>query len=501
MNPLGTGMFTVDFSSTDEFLLLAGNTTNDTVDEFNGQTGAFLSTFASGISGLSDLGLVIGPDGNIYVCTQEGSNSTILRYDDAGNPLPSAGNNGAIFVAAGSGGLNNPESETFGPDGNLYVADIGTESVLEFDGTTGAFIRTFVTSGSGGLTAPDEIRFGPDGDLYVSAFAGFSQASNGVLRYDGHTGTPLPSAGNSGAMFVAEGSGGLSGPNGFCFGPDGELYIADALSNTVRRYDGETGAPAPAPGQSGAIYVTASSGGLGFGDGITFGPDGNLYVANLDYGTVGILRYQGPTGPDPGGFLGVFIPQGSGGSGVLSDPVFLPEQGTGAPASRGPSPLFVGEPKGPASVAARSTQAQLQPVVTQAIAYLAAAGHNISVLSHGQLHVVGFASIDPGIPGHDRMTSTLGAGLRRYPGAVDHLLQKGDLSLGVRIMALGTREAGSTRATTASLRPSAQDAWAPVRVFARRSPRFAVTGARKGPHNPDLIDLTRVCPLRCRSHR
>ena len=40
-----------------------------------------------------------------------------------GSPLPAAGQSGATFVAAGSGGLAGPLDLTFGPDGNLYVAN------------------------------------------------------------------------------------------------------------------------------------------------------------------------------------------------------------------------------------------------------------------------------------------------------------------------------------------------------------------------------------------
>ena len=42
----------------------------------------------------------------------------------------------------------------FGPDGNLYVCSGGTDSILRYNGSTGAFLNTFVTTGSGGLTGP-----------------------------------------------------------------------------------------------------------------------------------------------------------------------------------------------------------------------------------------------------------------------------------------------------------------------------------------------------------
>ena len=73
-----------------------------------------------------------------------------------------------------------------GPDGNAYVVSWGTNSVLSYNGTTGAFIGTFVSSGSGGLSSPEGLTFGPDGNLYVSSYS-----SNSVLRYSGANGAFL----------------------------------------------------------------------------------------------------------------------------------------------------------------------------------------------------------------------------------------------------------------------------------------------------------------------
>jgi hypothetical protein len=45
----------------------------------------------------------------------------------------------------------------------LLVSNLADSSVLEFDGSTGAFVGVFVAPGSGGLNNVQCLTFGPDG--------------------------------------------------------------------------------------------------------------------------------------------------------------------------------------------------------------------------------------------------------------------------------------------------------------------------------------------------
>ncbi len=236
------------------------------------------------------------PQGTFLVGNSRGNN--VLRFD--GN----TGNYLGEFIPPGSGGLSNPDTMVFGPDGNgddksdIYVAsgeDPGNSAdpipsaVLRYDGITGAFIDKFVGDNpntaadeTGGLSRPYGLAFGPDGNFYVSSFL-----SDQILRYNGKTGQFIDvfASGNQQA-------GGLNGPNGLLFAPDGNLYVttqgsvarngkADfsaSFPSQVLRYNPQTGqssifaSPDPSPRSQGFTSLL----------GMAIGPaDGDLYVSDF----------------------------------------------------------------------------------------------------------------------------------------------------------------------------------------------------------------------------
>ena len=112
-----------------------------------------------------------------------------------------------------------PTGLAFGPDGSLYVVRGGSDSILRFDGNTGASLGTFVPTGSAGLRMPSALAFAPDGSLLVA-----SAGSGDVLPYDGTTGSFL------GAPLVTSGSGGLDTPTGLLIIASAEVPEPSALS-------------------------------------------------------------------------------------------------------------------------------------------------------------------------------------------------------------------------------------------------------------------------------
>ncbi len=168
----------------------------------------------------------------------------------------------------------------YAQDQYLLVSNREGRDILRYDAKTGAFVDVFISAETGGMNVPYGMTLGPDGDLYVTSTRTeiFPDFDPRVLKFDSHTGAYLGVFASNSAM---------SGPADLTFGPDGNLYVADSSAN-VFRFDGNTGASMGifASGHPGDSYR-----------GLAWGPDGNLYV-----GTVAdhFDRFNGVTGVSMG---------------------------------------------------------------------------------------------------------------------------------------------------------------------------------------------------------
>jgi len=143
--------------------VLIGDGANE-ITEYDGTTGDFIRVFASNIGSLQN-GLAIGPNGNLFA--GDTLTNSVHEYALDGSD---------IGVFASGGGLFFPAGVTFGgPNDDLFVVGADSQAILEYDGTTGAFIGTLVSN----LSLPIGLRFGPNGNLWASDIV-----TNLIMEYD-----------------------------------------------------------------------------------------------------------------------------------------------------------------------------------------------------------------------------------------------------------------------------------------------------------------------------
>ena len=188
----------------------------NTIERYNGTTGAFMGTFAVRTDQRRADHRV--PQ-RLHVRGQRVHQpGAAIRRHDRGVP--------GRVRRAGSGGINGPYGMAFGPDGNLYVSGRNSNNVVEYNGTTGAYIRTFVAAGSGGLSLPEGIDVRPERAVPVR---GEFSGTNQVLKYNAQTG----------AYVGVAASAGLGSTHDVKFGADGLLYVLERREQSHPALHGE----------------------------------------------------------------------------------------------------------------------------------------------------------------------------------------------------------------------------------------------------------------------
>jgi hypothetical protein len=329
---------TAPLALADDHLLVSGFD-SDSVTRYAATTGAPLGALAAaGQDGV--LGLAVGLDGQLYVCSE--ATDEVLRFDAAsGAFLGKFIWDDPATVPDDTGGLDGPSGIVFGPDEHAYVCSFANDSVIEYDGRSGAFVRVLVASGTGGLNGPDAgLAFGPDGNLYVPSFF-----NDRVKRFAISNGAFLNN-------FIGPPAG-LSRPRTVVFPGDGFVYVTSEGNDRVIQCDAITGAFVRNLVSDDPLTPADETGGLDGPTGLAFGFDGRVLVASLL--TDAVLRYDAASGA----FLDVLVPAGSG----ADAPTFLllrPDARNYGPLtsnSFGPGATLVAE--GSSSVAAQRLELAL----------------------------------------------------------------------------------------------------------------------------------------------
>ena len=225
-------------------------------------------------------GIAVDKNGNIYIAMRD--HNIISRVDTHGNMTRFAGTGESGFSGddgkATEARLKIPAGLTFDKKGNLYIADRNNHRIRKVDTrgiiTTVAGNGTAGFSGDGGkatqaqLSLPSGVVVDDKGNIYIS------DRSNDRVRMVDNKGIITTFAGNGvdgykgdlGPATQAQ----LSKPFGLALDKKGNLYIADRVSNRVRKVNPQ-----------GIITTVAGDGGFFF-----MGDNGPAYRASL----------AGPTG-------------------------------------------------------------------------------------------------------------------------------------------------------------------------------------------------------------
>jgi streptogramin lyase len=192
--------------------------------------------------------------GDLYIVDM--TNHAVRRVDMKTGVITTFAGNGKAGYA-GDGGpakdaqFKQPHSIHFDPAGDLYICDIGNNVIRKVDMKSG-IISTFAGTGKAGptpdgapiagtpLNGPRSIDFDADGNLWL-----VTRAGNQVFKFDLKAGKIHHIAGNGKKGFTGHGGPAkdatLSGPKGIAVAPDGNVYLADTESHTVRMIDVKMG--------------------------------------------------------------------------------------------------------------------------------------------------------------------------------------------------------------------------------------------------------------------
>jgi streptogramin lyase len=255
-------------------------------------------------------GVTRGPDGALYVC--EFSGNVVRRIDDKGRISLIAGNGSAGY--SGDGGpavkaqLNKPHEIRFGPDGALYISDMSTHTIRRVDMKTG-IISTFAGTGKAGFSGdggpataaqlkdPIAIQFGPDGSLYICDIG-----NHRIRAVDAKTGRIATVCGNGqkaptpdNAAFSPDTP--LQGPRSIDFDRDGRAWIVSREGHALFRADLKAGKLTHISGSGKPGYKgnggPAKAADLSGPKGLTIAPDGRVFIADTENHAIRVIDRSG----------------------------------------------------------------------------------------------------------------------------------------------------------------------------------------------------------------
>jgi streptogramin lyase len=249
-------------------------------------------------------------------------NHTVRRVDAKTRIITTVAGSGKAGFSGDGGAathatMNQPHSIQFDARGDLYICDILNHRIRKVDMKTGV-ITTFAGTGEKRptpdgskiagtpLNGPRAIDFDRRGDMWLALREG-----NAVYRLDMKAGTIHHVAGTGMKGFTGNGGAAklatLSGPKGLSVAPNGDIYLADTESHSIRMIDA----------RKQTIELVAGTGAKGDGlkdcddgdplacqlarpHGVFVDRDGSIFIGDSETHRVCVIRISTASGSERG---------------------------------------------------------------------------------------------------------------------------------------------------------------------------------------------------------
>jgi sugar lactone lactonase YvrE len=184
-------------------------------------------------------GVAVDSSGSVYVAEWGGNKIRKVTAAGVVTTLAGSGQGGSTDATGTNASFSSPSGVAVDSGGNVYVADSGNNKIRKVTST--GVVTTLAGSGQGGSTdatgtnaslgQPQDVAVDSSGNVYVA------DTANNKIRKVTAAGvvTTLAGSGQVGSTDATGTNASFSQPHGVAVDSNGNVYVADALNNKIRK--------------------------------------------------------------------------------------------------------------------------------------------------------------------------------------------------------------------------------------------------------------------------